>query len=77
MASVARVTLLAHVLDAVGEATVRGALESVGAIGDRPGQISPHRQVAAYRRARKWEAGWGRGMALDVQSVFDDAVSCV
>lgn len=41
--------LLAHVVDDIGEATVRGALESVGAVGDATDQVKPHRQVIILR----------------------------
>eukprot|EP00891_Asterochloris_glomerata_P008525 jgi/Astpho2/8525/fgenesh1_pg.00125_%23_30_t len=45
MAQVAQVYLIAHVVDDVGEATVRGALESAGLLGGGPGQIRPHRAL--------------------------------
>ena len=35
----ANVYILAHVLDDIGEATVRGALEAGGLIGISPGQV--------------------------------------
>lgn len=39
----ANVFLITHVIDDVGEATVRGALEDVGLVGTSEGQIKPHR----------------------------------
>lgn len=41
----ANVFLVTHVIDDVGEATVRGALEDVGLVGTSEGQIKPHRLV--------------------------------
>ena len=41
----ANVFLVTHVMDDVGEATVRGALEDVGLVGTSEGQIKPHRLV--------------------------------
>lgn len=43
LANNAQVYLITHVVDDVGEATVRGALEDAGLIGPNPGQIKPHR----------------------------------
>ena len=43
MCRLAAVYIIAHVEDDVGEATVRGALEAGGIVGDGPGQIRPHR----------------------------------
>lgn len=39
----ANVYVLAHVIDDIGEATVRGALEAGGLVGPSAGQIPPHR----------------------------------
>ncbi|KAL0043384.1 hypothetical protein WJX79_003269 [Trebouxia sp. C0005] len=41
----ANVFLVTHVIDDVGEATVRGALEDVGLVGSSEGQIKPHRLI--------------------------------
>lgn len=41
----ANVFLVTHVIDEVGEATVRGALEDAGLVGTLEGQIKPHRLV--------------------------------
>lgn len=41
----ANIFLVTHVIDDVGEATVRGALEDVGLVGTSEGQIKPHRLV--------------------------------
>ena len=41
----ANVFLVTHVIDDVGEATVRGALEDAGLVGSLEGQIRPHRLV--------------------------------
>lgn len=43
VAKVVDLYLIAHVGDDIGEATVRGALESVGIIGQQAGQVKPHR----------------------------------
>ena len=43
LANNASVYLMTHVIDDVGEATVRGALEDAGLIGLDAGQIKPHR----------------------------------
>jgi hypothetical protein len=43
MAGVAGVYIITHVLDEVGEATVRGALEAGDLIGNGPHQVKPHR----------------------------------
>lgn len=43
MAKLANVYVLAHVVDDVGEATVRGALEAGGLVGSAAGQIPGHR----------------------------------
>ncbi len=43
LGAVGMVYMITHVEDDVGEATVRGALEAVGLVGSRPGQIPPHR----------------------------------
>ena len=43
LANNASVYLMTHVIDDVGEATVRGALEDAGLIGHNAGQIKPHR----------------------------------
>jgi len=43
LGAVGMVYVITHVEDDVGEATVRGALEAVGLVGSRPGQIPPHR----------------------------------
>ena len=45
LAKSANVFLITHVIDDVGEATVRGALEDVGLVGSSEGQIKPHRLV--------------------------------
>jgi len=45
LAKNANVFLITHVIDDVGEATVRGALEDVGLVGFSEGQIKPHRLV--------------------------------
>eukprot|EP00884_Botryococcus_braunii_P016383 jgi/Botrbrau1/3428/Bobra.139_1s0008.1 len=37
--------LIAHVMDDLGEATVRGALEAGGVTGNGAGQIPPHRLI--------------------------------
>ena len=42
-ASVGGVYVIAHVVDDIGEATVRGALEAHGLIGSGRGQVPPHR----------------------------------
>ncbi|CAL5224655.1 g7373 [Coccomyxa viridis] len=39
----ANVYIIAHVVDDLGEATVRGALEAGGLVGSGGGQIAPHR----------------------------------
>ena len=39
----ANVYVLAHVIDDIGEATVRGALEAGALVGPAAGQIPPHR----------------------------------
>ena len=41
----ANVFLITHVIDDVGEATVRGALEDVGLVGPSAGQIKAHRLI--------------------------------
>ena len=41
----ANVFFLTHVIDDVGEATVRGALEDAGLVGNAEGQIKSHRLV--------------------------------
>ena len=41
----ANIFLITHVIDDVGEATVRGALEDVGLVGNSEGQIKSHRLV--------------------------------
>lgn len=41
----ANVFLITHVIDDVGEATVRGALEDVGLVGFSAGQIKAHRLI--------------------------------
>ena len=38
----ANVFLITHVIDGIGEATVRGALEDAGLVGTAEGQIKPH-----------------------------------
>lgn len=43
LAANASVYLITHVIDDVGEATVRGALENAGLVGSDSGQIKPHR----------------------------------
>ncbi len=43
MLKTANVYVLAHVIDDIGEATVRGALEAGGLVGPSVGQIPPHR----------------------------------
>lgn len=43
LAANASVYLITHVIDDIGEATVRGALENAGLVGPNPGQIKPHR----------------------------------
>ncbi|DBA73366.1 TPA: hypothetical protein ACH3X1_011410 [Trebouxia sp. C0004] len=45
LAKNANVFLITHVIDDVGESTVRGALEDVGLVGASEGQIKPHRLV--------------------------------
>jgi len=45
LAKHANVFLITHVIDDVGEATVRGALEDVGLVGPSEGQIKSHRLV--------------------------------
>ncbi len=45
LAKNANVFLITHVIDDVGEATVRGALEDAGLVGSAEGQIKPHRLV--------------------------------
>ena len=42
-ASVGGVYVIAHVVDDIGEATVRGALEAHGLIGAGRGQVPAHR----------------------------------
>ena len=41
----ANVFVVAHVLDDIGEATVRGALEAGGLVGAAPGQVGPARSM--------------------------------
>jgi hypothetical protein len=43
MARLVNVFVVAHVVDDVGETTVRGALEFGGLVGSGPGQIPAHR----------------------------------
>ena len=43
LGAVGMVYVITHVEDDIGEATVRGALEAVGLVGGRPGQLPPHR----------------------------------
>ncbi|KAL4424243.1 hypothetical protein ABPG75_001544 [Micractinium tetrahymenae] len=45
VARVARVYLMCHVSDDIGEAVVRGALEHAGLLGANPGQVPPHRAL--------------------------------
>lgn len=45
LAKNANVFLITHVVDDVGEATVRGALEDAGLVGPSGGQIKPHRLI--------------------------------
>ncbi|KAK9817998.1 hypothetical protein WJX72_005563 [[Myrmecia] bisecta] len=43
MSRAANVYIIAHVVDDIGEATVRGALEAGELVGNAPGRIKPHR----------------------------------
>lgn len=51
MCKVANLYVIAHVLDDVGEATVRGALEAGGLVGAQADQIKPHRWVLPVLQA--------------------------
>ena len=56
VAAAARVYVVAHVCDDVGEATVRGALEAGGLVGGAPDQVRRTRQavMAGRQHAARW-----------------------
>ncbi len=67
VAAAARVYVVAHVCDDVGEATVRGALEAGGLVGGAPDQVRRTQQavMAVRQRAAHWSL---RPCGLRVQS---------
>ncbi len=73
-AAAARVYVVAHVCDDVGEATVRGALEAGGLVGGAPDQVRKTRQavMAVRQRAARWSP---RPCGLRVQPGLAKAVA--